>query len=246
VAEKEQVKIAIHQPNFLPWPGYFYKMSLCDVFVFLDDVQINRRSYTQRVKIRHQSISGKDRWLSVPIKKHPEKTLINHIQIDPSKKWTENHWKILQNTYRNAPNWDIYSPWMKELFDVCFEYTSLSEMNIFLIKEIAKNLDIKCKMIKSSALPVYGKADTYTYQIVKHLDGIAYIRGKGEQRYAKDPVWQIDQSIEVVNINYDPFMKNDPSGTWQNGFSIIDLLMENPGFIPGNDSKTPDLFQGMI
>jgi len=225
VAEKEQVKIAIHQPNFLPWPGYFYKMSLCDVFVFLDDVQINRRSYTQRVKIRHQSISGKDRWLSVPIKKHPEKTLINKIQIDTTKNWTDKHRKLFQNTYCNAKNWEMYGSWMNELLDASSKYTSLSEMNISLIKAIAEKLDIKCKMIRSSALPVKGKADTYTYWIVKHLNGMAYIRGKGEQQYAKDPAWQNDQTIEVMNIDYDPFLKNDTSGTWKNGYSVIDLLL---------------------
>ena len=82
-------------------------------------------------------------------------------------------------------------------------------------------------MIKSSALPVKGKADTYTYRIVKHLNGTTYIRGKGEQRYAKNPAWENDQSIGVMNIDYDPFLKNDPSGTWKNGYSVIDLLLTN-------------------
>ena len=60
--------IAIHQPNYLPWLGYFYKIANSDVFVFLDDVQFSKNSYTNRVQV-----FGKDekmRWLTVPVSAH--------------------------------------------------------------------------------------------------------------------------------------------------------------------------------
>ena len=68
--------IAIHQPNYLPWLGYFYKIANSDVFVFLDDVQFSKNSYTNRVQV-----FGKDekmRWLTVPVSAHSGQS-INEI-----------------------------------------------------------------------------------------------------------------------------------------------------------------------
>ena len=115
--------------------------------------------------------------------------------------------------------------WITQLYAQCKNFTQLAEMNIFLVQKIAQELQIKCKFLRSSTLPVSGKADTYTYNIVKHLEGSGYIRGKGEQKYAQNPNWQTDPTIEVVNINYDKFIQNDITGSWKNGYSVIDWMM---------------------
>ena len=44
--------VAIHQPNYLPWAGYFYKMLVCDDFIFLDDVVMATRSLSNRNRLR--------------------------------------------------------------------------------------------------------------------------------------------------------------------------------------------------
>ena len=219
------MKIAIHQPNFLPWPGYFYKISLCDTFVFLDDVEINSKSYTRRVKMRHQANENSSRWFTVPLKRYSDSKLIKDIRIDQTKDWIKNQLAILHNTYFNAPQWTKNQEWLGNLYTQCNQYKLLSVMNMFLVKEIAKKLNIKCTFLLSSQLPVFGKADTYTYHIVKHLGGDVYVRGKGEQRYACNTNWQIDPSIKVVNINYDSYIQNDMTGSWKNGYSIIDWMM---------------------
>ena len=200
-------------------------MSLSDVFVFLDDVEINTRSYTRRVKIRHQATKESHQWLTVPLTAYPEKAKIHELNIDQSKQWVQRHMGIIQNTYVHAENFSRYKEWLTNLFAQCSDFTQLSEMNIYLVQQIAEKLQIKCRFLRSSELPVFGKADTYTYNIVKHLEGRAYMRGKGEQRYAQNPKWQTDPEIEVVNINYDKFIQNDNTGSWKNGYSIIDLLM---------------------
>ena len=56
--------VAIHQPNYAPWLGYFAKMARADVFVFLDDVQYTKNSYINRVQI---DAGGTARWLTVPV-----------------------------------------------------------------------------------------------------------------------------------------------------------------------------------
>ena len=77
------MKVAIHQPNYLPWMGYFHKMHHADVFIFLDDVQFTKGSHINRVKI----LSGKGpRWLTVPVVK--VKLGQNIIDVRPSS----NNW----------------------------------------------------------------------------------------------------------------------------------------------------------
>ena len=57
--------LAAHQPNYLPWAGYFHKMSRCDAFVFMDSVQYSRTSYTARCLVKQPD--GRSHWLSVPV-----------------------------------------------------------------------------------------------------------------------------------------------------------------------------------
>ena len=219
------MRIAIHQPNYLPWPGYFKKMSLCDVFVFLDDVQLNKESYTRRVKIRHPEKTDSSAWLTVPLRKAGMHTLIKDLVIDRSKEWTIHHQSLLEHTYQKAPGWTKNSPWIQEMFRQQENYDFIADMNIFLVKNIAERLGIKCKFVRSGNIPVSGKADDYTYAIVKELGGTTYIRGKGEQRYAKNRAWTNDLSLTVVNIDYMQQIDSDPSGTWRNGYSVIDLFL---------------------
>ena len=59
-------KIVIHQPDFLPWLGFFDKISRADKFIILDDVQFARRGWTHRDLIK---IKKEKKWLTVPTKK---------------------------------------------------------------------------------------------------------------------------------------------------------------------------------
>ena len=77
-------KILIHQPEYLPWTHLFEKIKLSDVFVFLDNVQYNRRSYQNRNEIKTQH--GR-KWLTVPLKYSSREELISNILIDNSQNW---------------------------------------------------------------------------------------------------------------------------------------------------------------
>ena len=78
--------IAIHQPNFLPWFGFFEKIKRVDQFVFLDHVPYSKGSYTNRVQYFCKS-SQKNKWLTVPIKNAPLGTAIHEIKLAESSTW---------------------------------------------------------------------------------------------------------------------------------------------------------------
>ena len=75
--------VSIHQPNFLPWLGFFHKMAQCDKFIILDNVQFARRMFFHRTKIK--TSQKKALWLTIPVHDKYRETNINEVFIDNSQ-----------------------------------------------------------------------------------------------------------------------------------------------------------------
>ena len=73
--------LTIHQPEYLPWMGFFTKLLYADVYVALDTVQYRHKHFQNRNRI--MTANG-ERWLTVPVHK---RGLIQDIEIDNSKNW---------------------------------------------------------------------------------------------------------------------------------------------------------------
>ena len=85
------MKIAIHQPQYLPWIGYFDKIDKADVFVLLDDVQYKKNEWQNRNRIRS---SNGWQWITVPVQ-HNFGEKIDQVKIDNNTHWREDHYKSL-------------------------------------------------------------------------------------------------------------------------------------------------------
>ena len=127
--------VSIMQPTFLPWTGYFKMILRSDLFVFLDDVQFDKRSWQQRNKILKND--GKEFLLTIPVKsKGKFFQKINEVEVDNSTNWKDKHLKLLEMNYSKHK-------FFKQVFDsISNTYkentNSLSEFNIKLIKKIVK------------------------------------------------------------------------------------------------------------
>jgi hypothetical protein len=81
--DKDKIIVAIHQPQYLPWLGYFDKIDKADKFVFLDTVQFKKNEWQNRNKIR--TVHG-CQWLTVPtLYRFPER--ICEVKINNSVRW---------------------------------------------------------------------------------------------------------------------------------------------------------------
>ena len=95
--------VAIHQPNFFPWIGYFDKIARCDAFVILDDVQFPKTggTWTNRVKL---PISGEPRWVTAPINRNYSGVRkISEIEFTGNQAWRDKILKIIEFNYKKAP-----------------------------------------------------------------------------------------------------------------------------------------------
>ena len=195
------MKTAIHQPNFLPWTGYFLKMALSDVFVFHDNVQITKSGPTRRVKIAANHTADQTQWLTVPLKKHSDFTLIRDLEISDATDWRKKHLNMISTVYHKYPFFGQIYPQIKSWYQQSEIYTNLSDMNIFFIKNIATELDLMPGFSKSSEIPVEGKGSEYNLNIVRYCNGTNYISGKGGDNYQDEPMFSIT-NVELSSYDF--------------------------------------------
>jgi hypothetical protein len=189
--------VAIHQPNYLPWLGYFRKIFLSDAFVFLDSVQFEKNGYTNRVKIKTPN-GGK--WLTVPVATagKPEQ-LIKDVEPLNSAGWSEKHWKTLEQNYKKAPFFGEYAPKLKKFYEK--DWSRLADFNIALAEFICKEIGLSKKFVRSSELRAEGKSSELLAGICRKLGATKYLSGEGAKSYTDEQVFK-NSGIELV---YSPF-----------------------------------------
>jgi hypothetical protein len=215
--------VGIHQPNFLPWIGFFYKILRSDIFVFLDNVQLPiGRSFCYRNKIK---TPNGELWLSIPISragKSLKDLLINQVEIDNSQHWREKHLKTLEMNYKKAKFFqEVFSEIERIYYSQSWQ--NLSDLNISLIKAIVLYLDLSKTFVKSSALGIQAKSTELLIQIVKKLGGNVYLSGLGGGKYQDEGLFKKAE----IKLEYYDFHHPAYTQLW-GGFipnlSITDLL----------------------
>lgn len=221
------MKVTIHQPNYLPYLGYFHKMAQCDVFVLLDDVQFMKRSYTQRVKIK--AASG-DLWLTIPVfTKNRRSQIINEVEIDTTQPWERKHWKTLVQSYNKARYFSVYS----EFFEAVYEskHQNLGEFNEHMILKLAAELDIHTRLIKASSLGVSGVRTEKIIGICKALGGDIYLSGTSGVHYLEEEKFH-EAGIRLEYQEFQHPIYPQLHGGFEPNLSVVDLL-----FNCGRESK---------
>ena len=208
--------VSIHQPNYAPWCGYFAKIRTADVFVFLDDVQMSKGSYTSRCQIRN---GAEVQWLSVPVRFHLG-DLINQVQCG-SAVWPRKHLQTLQMVYGRCP----YFADIMDLITPAYESAgaSLSSFNMQLVRRLADYLGLERRFEVAGRLAVEQTSDDRLVSIVKSLGGTRYISGKGGVNY-QDPEKFRQAGIELDVRSYHPVPYPQIHGEFIGGLSILDAL----------------------
>ncbi len=173
------IRIAIHQPNFLPHTGFFKKIYLSDIFVVLDDVQFARRSFTQRTLIKYENFAG---WLTVPvIKKGKYFQIIKDTEIDNDREWIKKHINTFYHYYRKSTYFFDVFDLIKIIYSKKFRF--LMDFNLFGISRINDFLGIKKDFVFSSELGIKSSKTERIIEILNKLNGNIYLSGEGGKKY---------------------------------------------------------------
>ncbi len=214
---------AVHQPQFLPWLGYFDKIDKSDVFVLLDNVQYKKNEWQNRNRIR--TVDGWQ-WLTVPVKYHFGQK-INEVEIDNSKDWRKKHWQALVTNYQKAPYFKQFHTFLEGVYTRQWQY--LAEINIYLIERIVELLGINTAIKRASVLGVSGEKTTRLVNICLALGADTYLSGTGARDYLKEEEFS-GQGIEVVFQEFQHPTYTQVFPGFELNMSIIDLLLnEGPG-----------------
>lgn len=216
--------VAIHQPNFLPWLGFFDKLSRADVFVLLDDVQFAKKggTWTNRVQIL---VSGEPAWITVPVDRsyHGTRT-IQEMHIDGSGAWRRRIIETIRQNYSRAAHFSQVQPVVEEI--LALETRSLCEFNIAGIRLLLDLMGLPSEhMVRSSTLGVSGRASELLAAITAAVGGETYLCGGGAAEYQEDEVFE-DAGIRVLYQDFkDPRYPQRGTSGFVTGLSVVDALM---------------------
>lgn len=177
----EHKMIAIMQPTYMPWIGYFSMIDKVDEFVFLDMVQLSGRSWQVRNKIK---LNGAEKLLTIPVRKDKprEERLINQCQY-MGEEWKRSHLDTVKTAYGKAPYFSQVFPFLCTLYTPKAE--SIGAFNCRLIREIAEKIGICTPFI--SAFELMGKAqekkDSLLAAICERRSADCYLSAPGSAAY---------------------------------------------------------------
>ncbi|MBI1846963.1 MAG: WbqC family protein [Candidatus Rokubacteria bacterium] len=106
------MKIAIHQPHYLPWLGYLAKWAAADLFVFLDTVQYEKNGWQNRNRIKTPQGA---RWLTVPVRARLGMPIAD-VAVDTEQPWPRRHWRAVEHAYARAPAFGAHGAALRGLY----------------------------------------------------------------------------------------------------------------------------------
>lgn len=208
------------QPTYLPWMGYFALVDLVDVFVFLDDVQFDRRSWQQRNRIKGPN---GEILLTVPVRKASRDTLLNHIKINYDQAFPNSHITNIERNYGKSQYVDDYWGPIQSVLESGIG--GLAALNICLIETLTRQLELDVQFIRSSELSAQGRKDQYLAEICVELDATMYLSAEGSRSYLEDSSYFEAREIRVDFLDFSHPTYAQKFGPFSSHLSMIDLLL---------------------
>jgi hypothetical protein len=214
--------VSIHQPNYLPWLGYFYKIVHSDKFVILDTVQYVKGTVANRNKIK--GINGEEILLSVPVKlSEGAYQKYNEISLDYSHKWVSKHLNLIRNSYQKAPFFKEIFPEFEKILKV--KYDHIAQLNIEIINWVINSLQIETKIYLASSFETdFGTSNHQNINICKYLNGSKYLSGNGAKKYNDLELFSLN-GLELIYSDYKALEYSQINGVFIPNLSILDVLM---------------------
>ena len=210
--------VAVHQPQYLPWLGYFDKIDKADVFVLLDTVQFKKNEWQNRNKIK--TAQGWQ-WLTVPVMyKYPQQ--INEVPINNRVNWQHKHRQALVSNYRKALYFDVVAAVLDEVLSSPWEY--IAQLNVEVVRRLVQMLGIKTQIYVASELGEFPQdPDERLVALSRHFGAGTYLAGIGGREYMNLDTYK-EWGVEVIFQDFQHPVYNQLFGDFEPFMSIVDLL----------------------
>ncbi len=212
--------VVIHQPDFLPYLGFFHRFLNSDLYVILDNVQFlsGSKSWHNRDKIK--TLQGA-KWLTVNVKKTSQKTNINEIILATDVDWKIKNVSLIKENYKSSKYFEEIFPYIEKLYN--FKCEKLIDFNLKSITALMELFDIKIEMVAGSSLGASGKGNALLVDILKKVHATRYLSGIGAKAYYDSRPFE-EAKIEVIWQNFKHPVYPQLHGEFIPYISSIDLL----------------------
>ena len=221
--------VAIHQPLFAPWSGYFHKMLLADRFIVLDHVAYTHHNRINRNEIR--LADGRRSWLTVPVRTHGregEPILAVEIAERENPRWRDKHLRTLRQHYGAAPHFAAFAPEIESIYAA--PHPRLVDLDLALLDCLRRAFGIRTPLVRSSELGGSGEKSRLLVDLCRRVGGSVYLAGTGGSRtYLEEEVF----AAAGVRISYQEFahpVYRQGTLPFEANLSALDLLFHRgPG-----------------
>jgi len=210
--------VAVHQPQYLPWLGYFDKIRRADVFCYLNDVQYKKNEWQNRNRIK--TAQGWQ-WMTVPVRyRFPQK--INEVYINNAVEWKKKHLQAMLTNYNRAPYFKQVVAILEDAFSKEWEF--VSELNVHLIESFKKLLNLEAKKsVCSSGLKLREEPTDRLIDICRALGADTYLAGQGGMEYMDLERFE-KNGLKVIVQEFKHPVYPQMFEEFQSHLSIVDLL----------------------
>jgi hypothetical protein len=171
------VTVAIMQPAYLPWLGYFERAALADVVISLDHVRIDRNSKTKFANRNRVRTPQGWTWLTVPLhtKGRDAQLALDGIEIEEDGRWRTKHWATLEQNYRRAPHFAEFAPALAAIY--AREWDKLVPLCDELTRTLLAAFDIRTPWRSSSKMQARSSKSELVLDLCREAGATRYLSG---------------------------------------------------------------------
>lgn len=213
-------RVCIHQPDFLPYLGFFQRLVHTDLFILLDDVQFIRSGWQNRDQLKTPRGA---QWLSVPINKQDLFKPIREIRLAPdAERWVPVTLNLIRENYRKAPYFDRYFPEIEATFR--HGHQTLYGLNRAFLDRCFEWFDLSIETVLASQFGIQETKNQRLVQLIKAVQGTHYLSGQGSKAYLDEALFSAND-ITVEWQQFEPPVYPQLNGPFIPNLSCLDAVM---------------------
>lgn len=218
------MNVAMMQPPFMPWQGFFALVYKSQRFIFLDDFQYQVNNFDNRNRLFIDK--GKVGWYSMPMQRSVSfKQPLTEAKINDQIQWQKKFWKRMQQNYSKAAYYNEFAPYMEKwLFEPA---ESLADKNINFIKFVCSVLGFKPEFRYSSEFKTDSAKSKRVLELLRWCEAGRYYCAKGAFNYMLEEGIFPAAGIEVLFNDYEQnsYSQIGSPDKFEPFLSVMDALM---------------------
>lgn len=215
--------VSMHQPDYLPWLGYFNKINVSDAFIYFDTAFYSHSGFHDSNKIK---TSNGWAYLTIPMAhSEDQKRLKDALLPLENTRWIHKHWKSMQLNYARAPHWREHAPFFEDLYTHVDRFKTLADLNIAIIDYMCKAFGITTTLYRASTLGVdlELRSTEAILQVIKKVQATDFLAGPSGKKYLQRERF-VEEGVNLLFQEYHEPEHPQLFPPYIPGLSAVDLL----------------------